>query len=367
MSTLNLGELVLYAREAPEITPAKLNVWFQMGRGKSVMDEKIKGYTLALQKHLLGFETMDFKALEEATKAYKATFAEMEEGRKGFTRFLDAAKDQCIKPEREYNPKTNETYLKAEARALQLREDAEKAANKKNDKAVEEANFKTFVEGEYFDITAEYRNALRQFVHQTYTACLTAKTPPSEVQAAVNTCVAAMQTVQPRKMKTFERNLLTNDDAMPIFKAVPKPNYAGVYTEIIGELKDKFAMYAHDLANPAVAVAQQTNLFEKAVAETTAQAVQDKAAVALVNTATILTAAEPGMKPVTEVTFIEVPAERDWKWEIRIMTAFAANAQICIPKVQSKKSGALTTEQMAKALDAASVKVEGVNYQTVRK
>lgn len=368
MSTLNLGELAIYVRETPALPVEKQNVWNLVGRGKATMDFYLQRSALALQQVLAGYETKDQPALEAALKAYKAGYAEMEGIRKQFTQYLDAAKKQCMKIEDAYDPKVYEPFVKATAQELKLRQDAATTKSATDMKATEEAEFKTFVEMEYLDIVDDYKHELRQLIHQTYTACLYAKTPSANIQPAINTCVAAMQTIQPRKMKTFARTVLTTEDATPIFKAIRRPDYGAKYSEMIKELQDKFALYANDLANPEQAVAKQTDMFAQVEAQEKSQTEADKAAVTLVNTAAAMSVTTAGTKGVTEVTEIVIE-DYSWPWVVAIDAAFAANLGACKDKVKVKKLSGLTVAQKAAALDAASIKVisDHVKYQTIQK
>lgn len=363
--SLNLGELAVYAREIPSIEAAKQNVWNLIGRGKGVMDRRLQTQNLQLQQTLMGWETKDQPALETALKAYKSGYSILVDKRKEFTQYLDAAKEQCMKVERVYDPEKYDPFIKAKARELTLRQEAATTATKAQDKANEEAAFKTFVETEYFDIATQYRTDLRALIHQTYTACLSSKTPADKVQPAVNTCVAAMQTVQPRKMNKFNSVHLPKEDAAVIFGKIQRPKFADIYAEMIKELQAKFSLYANDLAVGEKAIQQQTQLFEQVTTQEKEQTEADKAAATLVNQATAMVT-YTSTKPVIETTEIQVE-DYSWEWVAKIMGAFMANFQACAAKVKNKKFSQMTVAQMAAALDAANVKVEGVNYQTLQK
>jgi hypothetical protein len=363
MSQLNLGELSVYVRDIPSLPIEKQNVWNLIGRGKAMMDSKLQQASLALQGIIAGWESKDQPAIEAALQQYKAGYASLAATRKAFTIYLDGAKKQCMRIEEQYDPEVYEPFVKAKARELELRVAATAAAAATKSKAQEEAEFKSFVENEYLDIADDYRYTLMCLIHQTYTACLSAKTPVDKAQPAANTCVAAMQGTQPRKMKTFARKLLSTEEAMVIFKAIRKPDYTARYNDAIKELQGKFALYANDLANAEQAVAVQTNLFEQTEATAKAQNEADKAAVTLVNAATSMSIMPAGMKEVTDVTEIKI-IDNDWGWVIRIDVAFAANLEKCKDKVKVKKLSGLTSAQKAAALDAAGVKVSDVEYIT---
>jgi NAD(P)-dependent dehydrogenase (short-subunit alcohol dehydrogenase family) len=131
------------------------------------------------------------------------------------------------------------------------------------------------------------------------------------------------------------------------------------------ELKTKFPNITVDGKAFDLGKKQQTELFAKEQAQQTQKVEAEKAAATLMAQATV-PVVSTSMKPITETTEIEIKDYSD-EWVVKIMAAFMANFQVAMAKVRVKKKSALTIAQMAAALDAANVRVEGVDYVTLKK
>lgn len=365
--TLQMQDLVLAAQGIPELPVEKQKVWNLIGQGKMAMDQGLQKSVLVIQTHLATYTTMDQATLDKAITAYKNTFKEIVETRMKFTSFLDAAKDMCMAVERSWDPKTNETFKLACAREIELREAAHKVANAATAKATEEQMFRAFCVNEFHDMVTGYRLALLQIIQQAYTACLTQRTPVENVGPALQAAVAAMREILPRVMGKYDKKYMTDAEAMKIFESVQKPNWQNLFNEAIESLKAKFNLYGNDLANAEGALVKQAEIFTQETTQVSQQAQAEQAATTLLAQGTIPTVTPAGMKPITETSCIEIPTVLDWVWELTIIAAFLGNAKECAFKVRTKKGGALTTEQMAKALDACGVKVDGVKYAEIKK
>lgn len=364
---LQMQDLVLYAQGMPPLPENKQKVWNLIGQGKMAMDTALTKTSLVLQQCLDKWQEMDQPALEKALASYKSTYSEMVEGRKKFTTFLDSAKDMCMTVERQWDPKNYEPFKLASAKELELRESAMRKVQAEQAKTNEINNFRTFITNEYHEMVSGYRSALAVIVQNAYNSCLQQRTPVENVGTAINAAVAAMREVRPRNMNKMERKYTTDEEAMKIFDSVTKPNYQNVFNEAIDALKAKFSLYANDLANADKALVQQQELFNQEQAKINQQAEAERAANTLMAQATTASVIPAGMKGITETDHIIIPSVQDWAWECKIMVAFLANFQAAHAKVKTKKSGALTTEQMAKALDAAGIRVDGLEYHTLKK
>jgi hypothetical protein len=338
-----------------------------MGQAKVAMDLALQKCALEIQQHLANFPTMDQPTLDKALTAYKETYKKMVSVRQGYTSYLDAAKDMCMATERQYDPKTNETYKAATAQEFKLREDALKIAAATNAKSTEEQLFRQFVVNEYADMVQGYKTELFKIIQQAYTTCLEQRTPAENVTPAITAAVAAMRDVRPRTMGKYDRKIVTDAEAMKLFEAVTPPTWQNHFNDAIEFLKAKFKLYANDLANAEKALEQQKITFEQQQTEQTQAHEATQAANTLLAQATIPIVTPPGMKPIIETTVIDIPTVLDWEWELRIISAFLAHAPVCKPKVKTKKGGALTTAQMAAALDAAGVSVDGIKYSELKK
>jgi hypothetical protein len=362
---LQIQDLVLFAQGVPPLPETKQRIWNLMGQGKMVMDSLLQKNALEIQGTLLGFEKLDQSALEKQLTAYRGIHAVMVDTRKKYTSFIDEAKEMCMAVEKQYDPKINETYKAAAAREFSLRDEAHKNAQVAKNKASEAAAFEAFIQNQYHGMVAGYRSSLATIIQDTYNTCLTQRTPVENVNVALTAAVAAMRTVRPNNISKMERIYVSDAEAAKIFDAVPKPNYQNVFNEQIEALKTKFSLYPNDLANAEVALKQQTELFAKEQAQQTQKVEAEKAAATLMAQATV-PVVSTSMKPITETTEIEIKDYSD-EWVVKIMAAFMANFQVAMAKVRVKKKSALTIAQMAAALDAANVRVEGVDYVTLKK
>jgi hypothetical protein len=365
--SLQINDLVLYANGIPALPEPKQRVWNLLGQGKMAMDLALQKSAMVIQQHLSGYEAMDQPAIDKAIKAYKVTYAEIVETRKKFTGFLDAAKDMCMVTEKEFDPSTNETFKEATARELQLRQRAFEKAQAETQKATEVQMFRSFIVNEFNDMVSGYRHTLDTIIHNAYKQCLSQRTPVDNVGIAITAAIAAMRDTRPKEMGKFSKTIITDAEAMKIFESITKPNWQNIFNEKIESLKAKFSLYPNDLANAEAALVKQQELFTHEQAQQAQQLEAEKATTILLAQGSVLTVTPPGMKAIVETTSIEIPSGLDWAWEIAIISAFLANANVCKDKVRTKIGGKLTTEQMAKALDAANVKVSGVRYVEIKK
>jgi hypothetical protein len=367
VKTLQLADLQLAAQGVPPLPEGKQLVWNLMGQAKVAMDQALQRVALEIQQHLANYQTMDQAALDKGLAAYRESHKKMVAIRQGYTGYLDAAKDMCMVTEKAWDPKTNEVYKAAATREFTLREEAQKLATANQAKETEVQMFRSFIVNEYADMVHGYKTELLKIIQQAYTTCLEQRTPIENTTIAITAAVGAMREVRPRAMGKYERKLITDAEAMKIFESVPPPNWQNHFNDAIEYLKAKFKLYGNDLANADKALEQQKITFEQQQQAQKTEHEATQAANTLLAQATIPVVTPAGMKPIIETTVIEVPTVLDWAWEMRIVAAFLANAQICQPKVKTKKGGALTTAQMAAALDAAGVKVEGIKYAEIKK
>lgn len=365
--SLQINDLVLYATGIQALPEPKQKVWNLLGQGKMAMDLALQKSAMVIQQHLSDYEAMDQPTIDKAIKAYKTTYAEMVEIRKKFTGFLDAAKDMCMLTEKQFDPVANETFKQATARELQLRTDAFRIAQAETQKATETQMFRSFIVNEFNDMVSGYRHALDTIIHNVYKHCLSQRTPVDNIGTAITASISAMREIRPREMGKFSKTIITDAEAMKIFESITKPNWQNIFNEKIESLKTKFSLYPNDLANAEAALVKQQELFTQEQAQQTQQLEAEKAATTLLAQGSVLTITPPGMKAIVETSCIEIPPGLDWAWELTIISAFLANAQACKDKVRTKIGGKLTTEQMAKALDGANVKVSGVRYVDVKK
>jgi hypothetical protein len=341
------------------------NAWLAMAAKKNTLEEVLKRNELAAQQLLLNIEDKD---LAEALKKYRATHGIMVETRKEFTSMIDKGIIQkLMEYEKRVDPNNNQTFKDAAKKELNYREEQQKQLEKERGLQQEAANFDTHFRNEFISISVKYRGDLKYIIHQTYTDCLSAKTPANNIGSAIKIASEAMREVKASKPNAFTRNYLSSESAQEIYAKIPKINFSSILNEMLEELKNKFELYANDLASqPEKIVEQENNSFNAEVVQDISDMRSEQAANALMANATAYVEAPEGFKGITELSRIVILDESP-EWVLKILTAFLANFQKCFSTLQVKKYSQLKVQQMAIALDAAGVKVEGVQYETIKK
>ncbi len=361
-----LNELVLYAQNEPKLPADRQTTWDLMGRAKLVMDKGLQLRSLEIQTIFRDYEKMDAVKLAEALAMYNKKYKEMVAFRKGYTKYLDMAIDQCMILEKSYEPATNETYKKVAAFELSEREKANKKVLEQSAKNNEIAAFNAHVKNEYYRLAAGYSAGLNKIIHDAHVMCLTQKTPVDNVHVAISAAKSAMLLEKPGLMQKFNRTHITDPEAQALFAACHKPDWAGIFKEASEALTEKFSMYAHDLAAADVVVQQATIDFNAQAVQASNELAQVQAATVLTESAFVLTATPEGLKPITEVSKIAI-VDDSQAWVVAIMAAFMGNFQKCFPTLRVKKYSQITIQQMAAALDAAGIKVADVKYSDIKK
>lgn len=383
--------LVLYVGNEPPLPADRQASWLLMGRAKMRMDKILQAKALEIQKIFLPFAVIgkvfdatgtmipfkdwpdDAKAFvkksAEATAAiaqYKKIQLEMVEDRKGYTCFLEMAKDQCMVTEKLYDPKTSTSFAKAAAFELELRVQGTAAVNANKAKDDEIAGFTAHCKNEYHRIAAQYKGDLAQIIHDAYIACLYARTPVENSPKAIEVAKSAMKEVKAQEMQKYKRTHVTDAEAVDIFSKILKPDWIGIYKDALEALREKFSLYANDLASAPAVIEQQTLSFNAEVVESKNELDATVAATTLTEQANTFTAMPAGMKSVVEITKIKI-IDNDQRWVVTIMAAFLANFQKAFPKIGVKLYSKLSVGQMAKALDDAGIRVEGIEYEDIKK
>lgn len=365
-----MADLVKYAEPIAELPADRQNSWLLMGRGKLVMDKALQAKVLELQIVLKDYATITIAnvgTLTEKLALYRKLHTAIIDSRKEYTQYLDLVKEQCMKFEKQYDPEDNAEYQGAARHELLLREQATAAANSTANKNAEKASFIAHVKNEWFRIVDDYRNSLSAIVHQAYTTCLSQKIPADKIEPAIVAAKAAMKTTQPPQMVKYKRMLIPDNEAIEIFNSIAKPDWAAVYKEAIASIEDKFSMYINDLAS-ADAVLQQTTIQFNAEQQQAKNDLAARQAATVLEESAIgsITSMPEGFKQITETSCIAIETKNP-KWVAKIMAAFLANYEAAFSKLRNSDYSKINIEQMAKALDAASVKVEGINYEEIKK
>lgn len=359
-----MQELITYTQDAPALPAERLPGWTLIGRGKLKMEMELNRKELGLQALLTGYETMEIAPLQTAIAAYKKDYTLLVEKRKEFTVILDNIKDGCMVVEKRMDTKAYEPFIKSVARELTLRTQAFDKAKADTALATEKANFKAHFENEYMNMTAEFRQEIANTIHQAYTSCLAAKTPVADVTLAIELATKVIAETKPRDPKIFPRVLLDVPTAQAIYNSIPYPEFPRYRLEGIAALNEKFSMYANDL-EAAEIIIQETNVQHEAQKVEATQFVQTAAAANLLMASAMGSVMPSGVQGVKVKTKIKIEDDNQ-KWVVVIISAFLSNFQKAFMQVRVKKYSALTVAQMAAALDAADVKVDGILYEEIK-
>jgi hypothetical protein len=211
-------ELILYTQDAPLVEQDRLAGWALFARASAKVDAVLEGHALALQG-ILSEDT----PMPERIAAYKREHDALVTSRMGFTALTDALKEQKMSTEKTYSPKTYQPYL--DLVAAELKERTTKAASQQAaiNKTSEANRLRAHTVNEYTRMVTEYTLTQRGLIHECYTHCLAAKTPPDAVQNAIDICIAAMSETQPGTYQHISTPLHTQEELQAIWATIPTP------------------------------------------------------------------------------------------------------------------------------------------------
>lgn len=346
------------------LAPQQQQAWVAMAVRKNELAAQLQRSEMELQALLLNKPA---EQLAEQLKLYRAKHGEMKATRLAFTTVVDA---KIIQPlmefEKRADPKTNTEYLSAEKRELAHRQAETIKANSAQLKATEVGQFKSHFANEYARLVADVRLKYARIISEAYQQCLTQRIPVSNIDSAIQAAISACGDVKPGAIAKFIRTHIPDTEAVELFKAIPVPDWAKYLRDAVNDCNEKFSLYANDLANADIAVADESRSFQATVVETAAEVQQEMAANTLIAQAEAFVLPEPGFKSVIETTRIKI-LDDNQRWVLLVTTAFIANFQTAFSKLRVKKYSALTVAQMAAALDAAGISVDGVEYENICK
>lgn len=358
-----MQELILYTNDAPILDPERFAGWQLVARGKQKCDALLQKQSLELQGILFGWEQADQKTLADKLAAYRKAWGELVDIRKNFTVILDNLKEATMKTEKEYDPKNLAQYKYAEQRELEFRKEAAQEAAKMQAKAQEIARFNAHVMNQYAAVAMDLKARFERIAQEVYEHCLHAKTPEAEIGGAKDIAIQTMAAEKPLQYSVFQRTLITNQEAAELGNKIQPPDFKAILEYGVNFLESRFSMYANDLANAEAAIINSRT--ELQASQVTAQAEADQAAAInqLAQTATAYVEPGPTVKKTTSIV-VETDSE---KFVMTIMAAFMGNFQQAFKKLRVKDYSKINVGQMAAALDAAGVTVEGVTYKTIEK
>lgn len=362
MSTTPVTQEMIRQQNSSAVSEAQKGAWIKLAEVKNNLSADLTKRELALQGIVLNVPDDGVVA---AMAAYKKGHDELVAERMKFTNVVrEKLIDSMMLVEKRTDPKTNTAYLELSARELAIRKAANASAQLEQNKATEKANFKAHFQNQYMEIGAKYRTALRQIIQDAYVACLHAKTPPDEIDSVLAVSRLAMVDVKCGTPEKFVRTHLSTEEGAALYKTLPPFNKSSIFEEIHAELTEKFSMYAHDLANANAAIENSQRTFSATIVEEQRELKQEQAANVLMASAESFIISDVKAVKKLERIVIEDNSE---SWVAKIMAAFMANFAVAFAKTKNKKYSSLSIAQMAAALDAADVTVDGVKYETIEK
>lgn len=354
------------AQQAATLPIPQAVFWLQIGNLKLDLDAKL----LAIEQRFGAKVNELARAEGEATKAYQERLAaglpelrkiadEAVESRKGYTTYLDRAKEACMKVEKLLAPTGNAEYVALAAKELELRKELATAAQAVQALENEKTAFRLHFVNEFDRLSAEMRQACATVASVAYTQALSTKMPVEGVPEWIKEHEAEILAITPGPPATFARKLLSQSDATAIYTTIPTIPIAAIREAAIADLHEKFSTYASDLANAEAAIAHEQESFEATIVEA-AKEIEQTAAVN-----TLLATSQSFAVPVGPT--VKVKEAIDTKGltipeATAIQAAFLLHGDRAWAKIRAKPEK-LNTEQQAAALDAIDVRVGGVRYR----
>lgn len=336
--------------------------WLQLCSAKQHYVSELEKKELALQQLLIGFETFDILKLQTAIEDYKNIVKDMPEYRKGYTRYLDKIYDELSAPE-----KRALSYDKlglAVERFKQLRLDAEKAIAQGKAKVLEAEQFKTHVKNEYARLSAEYKSALLKTITDAYVMLLNVEELTKEgLKTFFETTEACLADIKIGSPAKFSYTLNSKEEITALLPSVTRPDFNAIFEGSKTFMKDKFSLINQDRANKVAAEEFAKKQNEEAQVKLK-QDLQNVTAVNNLTTEASITqiTSSNGIKELKRTTSIVV-CDDSPEWAAKIVATFSLNWSKASQFVRIKKWGNLSVSQMAAALDAAEIKVDGVEYK----
>jgi len=362
-----MQELITYTQDAPLEVPAdRIAGWMLIARGKLKMESVLNGHKMVIEKLLSDVARKVGNgpvSLETEIAEFRRIQTAMVVDRKKFTSVLDFIKDGTMAIEKEFDPKFNVQLNKMEVIHLEWKKVESARQQQEENKQREVAALKAHVENQYQIMVTAYKQAIRNNIHVAYTSCLTAKTSPDQIEYAINLCAQACSEIRPIMPQPFNNVLITKEELQTIAQAIPQPDWNFIFKELLKELTEKFSMYANDLAAADVVIEQSTiDLNHMNALEN--EALQNHVATNnLIASGSVYTVDKVEIKTKKSIKVID----NDPSWVLKIMSAFMASFNVCMPLITVKNYSGMTIKQMATALDKAGIEIKGIEYITTEK
>ncbi len=334
------NELAVLPAGPAEVTEAQSAAWVSLAKAKNEMTYALQKAELSAQHILITVQgSADYKIIDSALVSYRKAQTDMCDLRKTFTNVIDS---NIVQPLMTFEKrvKENPLYTTLTDKSLSLRKTESDNAAKLNQKNLEITRFKTHVENEFFRVAAEYRQLLRKESLGQYEIALR-----ENLNGGTGDLKKMMATLDIPEVKKFSGTLLSGDEMMTIYENIPKPDYMGIYNEMMAELDKMFANLDSDIANKDAALKHQKEQSKLAEIEETKKLQENTALNTLIASSETVVVDTPKIKRTLSVQVVESES-----WAKAVMAAFIVNLPHMAKYIRVKSWIKLTIGQMAEYL-----------------
>jgi len=317
--------------------------WLVMASLKETTFQSLGKKELEVQGFLNDIDKdKDLKSVQDKLSKAKSLASEAKEERLHFTNKL---KEKLIDKAMEFEKRNDDLIIKASKHEFTLRE-AEVEKNKEVDKKNKEiSNFKLHFENGNYKIASDYRLTLSNRINFYYKGAMTQKKmSKKDLEQYIQDIKNELPQIEVGKHSSFERNLITKEEAIELFKSVQLYNPANDLKEAIENVDIKFGMYEQDIKNAEAAI-KQSEIDAKKKEE------DEKEALKVEQSTNTLIAAAGSFTVLGGAVIkkaLEVEEENTTEWAMSVIAAFIKNMARCKLRVQTWSK--LSIGQMAAAL-----------------
>jgi hypothetical protein len=315
--------------------------WLKLAEIRIDLFDRLRLDELACQAELNNIKELPLERMQANLRNAKFNLSEAKRKRLEFTRMID---EKLNGPSMEFEKRMAAMIDEASKFELAARLDIESKAKESQLHANEVALYKAHIINEWTRIAHEYRSNLQKMIDSSYINCIKAKNPVSQMPAMVSDLQSIMSKFDLSSFVKFQRMFITDQEALDIFHSIDKyePSNDLAYYQTL--VNDRFAMYAHDLANEE----SLTKLLQEQqlrVAQAEQELKADIATNTLIAQAETLIVDTPKVKREIKIVVIESEA-----WAMAVITNFIKNWQYVNKYVKVKSWAKLSIGQMAEAL-----------------
>lgn len=325
-----------------QLTPQQQG-WLKLASMKSALFADLEKAELAVQGQInLISVDKPLTAIGEALVTAKNTAAAAKEQRLGFTNMLN---EKLVAPAMAFEKRSAELISGAEKIELEARKIEAAKIEAINAKNKEKAALQAHITNQYYAIAQQFRNRLYGYIAQHYQSALATKLAVENVEQYKAELIQLFAKEPTPPMVKFNRALVTDAEALEIFKNIPVFERQPVIEAAVAELHSTFAMYDQDLANAEAAIqASKKHTEQQAAQQSQAVAIQQavNTIAAVADTPTI---EGPKIKKV-----LKVKEENTTVWLTTVLGLFHLYMPHLLGYLRVKDFAKLNVGQMAEAL-----------------